>query len=169
MRKTSSLSIHATVELQDCVRVMATMNKLLGRIVESCRHNLGRVPDNEFRIEDHVQRGRCHVVERLLQANPQLSRHRDMFGNPLLILAVSENQLEMCQLLLKFGCDVNAPDAHGATALHHAVDLNRVEIASLLLIHGASPHFADENGDLPIDWAEPSRREDFHKIISRSA
>jgi ankyrin repeat protein len=141
------------------------MKRLIERIVDTCRYNLGRVPEKEFYIEDHVERGNCGVVEALIRGNPGLSQHRDMFGNPLLLLAVCERRLEMARLLLKLGCEVNTADAHGATALHHAVDVESVEIISLLLANGASARITDENGDVPMDWAEPSRREHFQRII----
>ena len=145
------------------------MNKLLERIVDTFWYNLGRVPEEEFYIDEHVERGNCQVVERLLLSDPSLANHRDGFGTPLLSLAVQDRQHKVTALLLRVGCDVNAVDAEGATALHHAVDEDDSRIFRLLLEYGASPEIADENGDIALDWAESSKRECIRKIIKLCA
>lgn len=114
------------------------MRKFLERIIDTCRYNLGQVPEKPFYIEDHVERGNCAVVEKLFRENPTLLQHRDMFGNPLLIRAVWERQIEMCGLLLQLGCKPDEGDADGATALHHAVDLGDQQLIELLIAGGAS-------------------------------
>jgi uncharacterized protein len=144
------------------------MRKFLERIIDTCRYNLGRVPEKPFYIDDHVERGNCAVVERLFGAHPELAQHRDMFGNPLLIRAVWEHQFEMCRLLLQLGCNPDDVDAEGATALHHAVDLWDPQLIELLIAGGASTEVADENGDLPVDWAEPSQKSDFQRIAGKA-
>ena len=142
------------------------MKKLLERIVDTFWYNFGFVPEKEFYIEDHVERGECRVVEKLFRDNPGLQNHRDMFGNPLLILAANEGRLEMCGLLLSLGCDVNAVDATGATALHHAVDNSDLEIVSLLISHGASSRISDENGCVPLDWAKDAHKSNLQRIFA---
>jgi ankyrin repeat protein len=144
------------------------MRKLLERIVDTCRYNLGQVPEKAYYIDDHVERGNCAVVEKLFRENSGLSQHRDMFGNPLLIRAVWERQIEMCSLLLRLGCKPDDVDAKGATALHHAVDLWDPQLIELLIAGGALTEVADENGDLPVDWAEPSQKSDFQRIAGKA-
>lgn len=132
------------------------MKKLLERIVDTFWYNLGRMPEKEFYLDFHVEDGACGVVERLIRGNSGLIRHRDMFGNPLLTLAVNEGHRDMAKLLLSLGCDVNAVDANGATVLHHAIDTGDMRLVELLVSFGASGTIADENGDVPLDWADDS-------------
>lgn len=141
------------------------MRALLERVVDTVWYNLGWVPEKEFYIDDHVERGACTVVERLVRANPALTRYRDVFGRPLLHLAVNEGHCAMSSLLLRLGCNVNAVDAEGATALHHAVDVGSLELVVLLVYHGASPEIADKNGDAPLDLAEDSRKEMIRRVF----
>ncbi|KAJ5129892.1 uncharacterized protein N7515_005931 [Penicillium bovifimosum] len=52
---------------------------------------------------------------------------------------------ELMQLLLDAGCDINARDAHGNTALLLAAH-NEVPLISFLLQHGADPNIAEDRG-----------------------
>lgn len=143
------------------------MRKLFERIIDTCRYNLGQVPEKPYYIDDHVERGNCAVVEKLFRQNPDLSQYRDMFGNALLIRAVWERQIEMCRLLLQLGCKPDDVDANGATALHHAVDLWDPRLIDLLIAGEAATEIADENGDCPVDRAEPSQKSEFQKMASK--
>ena len=71
-----------------------------------------------------------------------LARHADVneldgSGFTPLHLAVSQNNVEIIELLLKAGADVRQVDRSGLDALSEAVMCNRPEIVKLLLDHGA--------------------------------
>ncbi|EKV06601.1 Peptidase A2A, retrovirus, catalytic [Penicillium digitatum] len=52
---------------------------------------------------------------------------------------------ELMQLLLDAGCDINAQDAHGNTALLLSVH-NEIALVPFLLRHGADPNIAEDRG-----------------------
>ncbi|KGO42811.1 hypothetical protein PEXP_025600 [Penicillium expansum] len=52
---------------------------------------------------------------------------------------------ELMQLLLDAGCDINAQDAHGNTALLLSVH-NEIALVPFLLQHGADPNIAEDRG-----------------------
>ena len=51
----------------------------------------------------------------------------------------------MVQLLLQYGCDVNAQDSTGETALHNAGERGCLASASVLLENGADPNITDHS------------------------
>ncbi|KGO77557.1 hypothetical protein PITC_059970 [Penicillium italicum] len=67
---------------------------------------------------------------------------------------------ELMQVLLDAGCDVNAQDAHGNTALLLSVH-NEIALVPFLLQHGADPNIAEDRGGTsahflhhPLDYPE---------------
>ena len=74
------------------------------------------------------------VVKRLFalaDVNMRASQH----GQTAIMLAVSHGRLDMVQLLLEAGADVNIRDEDGSTALMCAAEHGHVEIVKLLMHH----------------------------------
>ena len=72
--------------------------------------------------------------------------------------------LECVKLLLTRGrgkIDVNAQDAKGATALHHAALKRYPQMVAALLAAGADPNVRDNRGHTPLDEA----RDDFFDVL----
>ncbi|WFF04657.1 ankyrin repeat domain-containing protein [Micromonospora sp. WMMD1076] len=78
--------------------------------------------------------------------------------------AVEMEDLPRLRQLLDDGADVEDPDEHGMTLLHHAVDVEgdgalqrggplHVEVTVLLLIRGARLDVIDREGRTPLDYA----------------
>ncbi|XP_054279931.1 KN motif and ankyrin repeat domain-containing protein 1 isoform X2 [Macrosteles quadrilineatus] len=81
----------------------------------------------QVRSETHRQ-----VIKRLFQmadVNIRAKQH----GQTALMLAVSHGRLDMVQLLLECGADMNIQDEDGSTALMCAAEHHHVEIVKLLL------------------------------------
>jgi cytohesin len=58
--------------------------------------------------------------------------------------------------MLKHGANPNAKDDNGWTPLHRAAYCGHVEIVMILLERGADPLIADNEGNIPLDYAEDS-------------
>jgi len=82
----------------------------------------------------------------------------------VLHLAVELERVEIVELLLDAGANVNIPDRTGCTPLHFAVDIEAdgawqmgekpvPNVSSLLLKRGADPHLPDHSGETPMDVA----------------
>jgi ankyrin repeat protein len=88
-------------------------------------------------------------------------------GWSLLHCAVENQNLELIQLLAKYGANLNAKDIYGTTPLHLAVDIDidgavqngenvSFETTQLLLSLGADEFARDKKGRTPRDWANRS-------------
>jgi len=76
----------------------------------------------------------------------------DTFGEPLLSLALHDNNLEMIRLLLELGANPNIADGYGYMPLCVACANNKLSMVRLLLEYGANPNIVSKNGT-PLDCA----------------
>ncbi|KAF0221136.1 MAG: ankyrin repeat [Geobacteraceae bacterium] len=68
---------------------------------------------------------------------------------------LSQTRLNMAELLLERGADVEGADNHGWTPLRQAVvAMNDINLARLLLQHGAKPDKKDDSDTSPLQLAE---------------
>ena len=88
-------------------------------------------------------------AEMLLCAGASPDRHTAAH-DPLLVWATQKNDMELVQLLLNFGANVNCIDPDRATCLHHCAGLGLSEVAGVLLAAGADPNIPDREGRIPL-------------------
>jgi len=80
---------------------------------------------------------------------------RDFAGASALHLAVSVEHIEITELLLENGADIDirARDQHGGTPLHWAAFLGYRQMAEMLVEAGADINAPDDDGYTPLDAA----------------
>jgi len=84
-----------------------------------------------------------------------LDHRRDRIGNAAPDLVAEERRtLELAQILLDLGLDVNAADNNGRTALHHAVLKDFPSVVEYLILRGADINAANERDQTPLLLAE---------------
>ncbi len=74
------------------------------------------------------------------------------FGTPL-ILAVEQGHIEVAQILIQKGANVNQADAHGRTPLMFAALLGDLELVQFLIKRGADAKALDKRGRSAVDYA----------------
>jgi ankyrin repeat protein len=89
--------------------------------------------------------GRTDQVLAELDADPQRGRGRGVHELPALYFAGIGGQLEVAELLLRHGADVN-DSASAAAPIHGAVMGGRPELVTWMLSHGADPGLRDFQG-----------------------
>lgn len=108
-------------------------------------------------IHDAVAGGTPEEVRALLQSNPALvnapAPAKDTLGRTPLHYAVRNHRVDMLDLLLEFGADLNARDTTGMTPLHIAAWMGLKEETQWLLAHGAELEPLDQFGDTPVHTA----------------
>ena len=96
--------------------------------------------------------GRHFQVAQLLHRNGSSVDLRGDLGYSPLVSAVHYGDLEMIQILLDYGVDVNA-QCFGSTPLSYALTRRRSNnpgVVRLLLDHGADPNIPTQDGSIPL-------------------
>jgi ankyrin repeat protein len=100
---------------------------------------------------------RKEMVRLLLEkgSNPDIRSREEAGhkGGTALLEAAFWSRLEIAEMLIKRGANVNAKAARGVVPLHEAARMGHVELARLLLKHGAEVNAKDDHGATPLDWA----------------
>jgi len=65
-------------------------------------------------------------------------------------IACKEGFLQMAEVLIKLGANVNMKDSEGNTALHFVVELDNIELVKLMLDNGADVSIANNEGFTPM-------------------
>jgi serine/threonine-protein phosphatase 6 regulatory ankyrin repeat subunit B len=89
----------------------------------------------------------------------------------LLSLAASMGRVNVMELLLRSGQEVDGKNTDGSTALHFAASFNRGEAIDCLLKHGANVNASDDNGMDALKYAarEPNRVRAIHRLLNAGA
>ena len=93
-------------------------------------------------------------------ADPNLSAKNPSKVNAL-HSAVAKENIELCELFIEKGVDVNAIQMDGVTALHSAVHRNNLSMTKLLVKNGANISLKMKNGDTALLIAQ----REGHKTI----
>ena len=75
-------------------------------------------------------------------------------GATALSEAAFRGRLEIAEMLIKHGADVNARAERGVAPLHEAAYTQQLELARLLLEHGADVNARDDKGRTPLSWRD---------------
>ncbi|XP_057298791.1 uncharacterized protein LOC130629553 isoform X2 [Hydractinia symbiolongicarpus] len=106
-----------------------------------------------------------YVMQRLLRMGDINKESADTGQTPLM-LAVSRGNLGTVDLLLDAGCDVNAIDDEGSTALMCSCEHGNINIVKALLAHpGCDATIEDNEGSTALSIAMDARRKDLALLI----
>jgi ankyrin repeat protein/peroxiredoxin len=116
-------------------------------------------------LRDEVLRGQTNVVKMLLERMPPLG------STTLLHDAALKGHLDILELLLAHGAEVDSRNAQGATALHDAALAGQKAAADALLKHGANINVRDsESGATPLHLAASwGRRSVVELLLAHNA
>ena len=117
-------------------------------------------------VHKAVTKGDLNKVVALLKDHPELLESKDNMGRTPLYLAVAHNQLEIAELLLANGADVNARDPQQHTPLIQALWVyNHDKMVRLLLAKGADVNLSDRWSMSALAYAAKQGLIDDAKIL----
>ena len=85
-------------------------------------------------------------------------------GSELLVIAAKFNNLDLIELLLEKGYDIESKSFNTRTALMEAVYYANIKTTEFLLNHGANPNIADDKGRTALWFATFGNRVEFERI-----
>lgn len=114
-------------------------------------------------------KGDVEMVREILATNPDMEV-RDSLGATALHDAMFQKNMEVIQLLLDYGFDVNAVSpVNGFTPLHHAVRVNNVDAAKMLLAFNADKTIKDAKGLTPLEKAKKEGKREMVLLLERTS
>lgn len=111
-------------------------------------------------------------VTALLQTNPKLvgakfTRGGPLDGWPLLMIAASQGDKPMVELLLRSGADVNDENYSSEVALHYAALHGHKEIVQLLIEHKADVNVKNDAGATPLAAATSAGKAEIVALLKQ--
>lgn len=85
-----------------------------------------------------IRSGNLEHVDSLISTFPKLLNRQDKFGHTPIFNAVSANQYQIVELLVKMNADIKQANVYGDTPFHRAAQSGDVKSLELLLKSGAS-------------------------------
>jgi len=141
------------------------------RLCDGCRDNeyekvkaalaAGASPTVQFRLALGeitpillcASRGYVPIAKLLIAQEPKVIHERMAFdGTTCLHHAASNEQADMCELLLTEGCGVNKQDKLGRTALMDAAEVGAVKVMEVLVEHHANVTIIDKEQHTAISY-----------------
>ena len=115
-----------------------------------------------------IREGEYDKARQLIEAGANLTAV-DKVGLTALDLAVSAGHMELAQLLIAKGANVNAVNVKngGYAPLHNAVFLGQTEAAELLISHGAEVNALTNKGKTPMALAAEKGHDDCVALLEK--
>ena len=141
--------------------------------IKDLLRNVPRDPSERLKAMPHsaaplyfaVDRGFRGLAERLAVKYPQqITSWGGECGTPLHAAAL-RGRIEMAQLLVAHGADINSRSAFERTPLHIASAEGHLEVADWLLDSGADVNPHDKNDNTPLDLAAAGGRLELVKML----
>jgi ankyrin repeat protein len=106
--------------------------------------------DPAFRMIRAVRAGDMEELKSMLAKGYDVDLRNKLTGVTSLHMAATVNNVDMIEVLLEAGAEIDAKTKEGLTPLHLATGTNRVEAVKLLLEKGANIEAKDNRGNTPL-------------------
>jgi len=111
-----------------------------------------------------VYRNQAKVTEYLLLHKVNVNTSSP--EGPALLGASYKGNIELAELLLQYGADVNICNETGTSALMYAALSNNLALAKLLLKNGAKKNLVEKSGKTALDYAKIRESPEMISLLS---
>lgn len=124
-------------------------------------------PSKNARVDLHnaAAMGRARTVKAFLREGMPQKLGADSYT--VLHVAAENGNVEIIDIALANGGDINGQDSRGRTPLHSAVEANKFGAVQRLLARGANRNIADSGGNTPEDVAKRRGRENIAHLLKQ--
>ena len=93
------------------------------------------------------------LIIALNQGNNSTNWYRNLFGNTALNMAAHHGNMNIVEILLDRGIDINSKDDDGSTALDDAAREGHMNVVEILLDRGIDINSKNNHGSTALHWA----------------
>ncbi|CAG8791792.1 14176_t:CDS:2, partial [Racocetra persica] len=112
-----------------------------------------------------IEKNDVESIRKLIEERKLGTNTCDEYGNTALHYASQNGYLEIIDILLENGAEVNSEEKNKLTPLHAAISNNHKEIAKKLLGKGANPKARDSSGNSPLHFAAEQNNLELLKLV----
>lgn len=128
-------------------------------------NNLNDTDDGDSLLSLACSAGYYELAQVLLAMSAQVEDRGQKNDCTPLMEAASAGHVEIIELLIRHGADVNAQSSTGNTPLMYACAGGHVEAVKVLLAHGANVEDHNENGHTPLMESASAGHVEVAKVI----
>ena len=110
--------------------------------------------------------GRTETVRYLASLREVDVNHQGFQNRTALHIAVSNGRVNVVEVLIDAGADIEAKDVKGLTPLHYACDAGKLEIVQMLVEAGADVRVADNEGETCLNRAANDGRTETVRYLA---
>jgi ankyrin repeat protein len=146
-----------------CIGDLNTINQILDTTHD---HLNSFSPDGFTALGLATFFGNFQVVKQLLDkgANPNTASNNSFKVAPI-HSACAISAVDLAELLINHGANVNAKQMNGVTPLHSAAHIGQTKLAKLLIDHGADIHAKTDNGQTPLLMAMEKNFQEMAELL----
>jgi|ETNmetMinimDraft_14_1059893.scaffolds.fasta_scaffold12967_3 ankyrin repeat protein len=119
----------------------------------------------EISLHKAVIKGDIEAVRNYLSAGEDVNKKGIRLRETPLHWAAAYNHIEIAELLISEGAEINVKDKFGITPLEHTVVKVHFLLAKSLILKGADVNVRDRNGNTPLDRSINNEQTDMITLL----
>ena len=112
-----------------------------------------------------VREGKYETSKYLIEGCNLPINERDIYGQNPIYYAARDGHLNLCELLVEKGTDVNLEDKYGQTCIFYAIREGHYDIVDFLIKHGANVNKNDKKKQTPVSFAMKNNKDKIAELL----
>ena len=112
-----------------------------------------------------VREGKYETSKYLIDECKLPINDKDIYGQNPIYYAARDGHLNLCELLVERGTDINLEDKYGQTCIFYAIREGHYDIVEFLIKHGANVNKNDKRKQTPVSFALKNGKEKIAQLL----